>query len=81
MDIPISVSVIGVCIQLSIKKRTSSFSEFHCDAGYLLFGDHCYHFESERAMNWQDAENYCSNQNGHLASFQAQEELSFMTGE
>ncbi|XP_062340567.1 macrophage mannose receptor 1 [Osmerus eperlanus] len=59
--------------------KPTSAPEFHCDAGYLLFGDHCYHFESERAMNWQDAENYCSNQNGHLASFQDQEELSFLT--
>lgn len=58
-----------------------SESDSHCDAGYILFGDYCYHFESESVKKWQDAENMCKTQNGHLASFESQEELSFLTGE
>lgn len=55
--------------------------EFHCDQGYLLYGDYCYHFESESVKTWQDAENYCVSQNGHLASIHNQETVSFITGE
>ncbi|XP_035247102.1 macrophage mannose receptor 1 [Anguilla anguilla] len=51
----------------------------HCDAGYILYRDNCYHFESESLKNWQDADAYCITQNGHLASFSSQEELSFLT--
>uniref|UniRef100_A0A8C9SMF2 C-type lectin domain-containing protein n=1 Tax=Scleropages formosus TaxID=113540 RepID=A0A8C9SMF2_SCLFO len=50
----------------------------HCDTGYLLFGDFCYHFESETVKNWEDAETYCGNQNGHLASIHSEEEISFL---
>uniref|UniRef100_A0A8C9TZN5 C-type lectin domain-containing protein n=1 Tax=Scleropages formosus TaxID=113540 RepID=A0A8C9TZN5_SCLFO len=51
----------------------------HCDTGYLLFGDFCYHFESETVKNWEDAETYCGNQNGHLASIHSEEEISFLS--
>uniref|UniRef100_A0A673H957 C-type lectin domain-containing protein n=1 Tax=Sinocyclocheilus rhinocerous TaxID=307959 RepID=A0A673H957_9TELE len=48
---------------------TECFSaDSHCDEGYLLFGEHCYHFETETVKNWQDAENYCVAQNGHLVN-------------
>nr|XP_021324869.1 macrophage mannose receptor 1-like [Danio rerio] len=52
----------------------------HCDEGYLLFQDHCFHFESESVKNWQDAESYCVAQNGHLVSVHDQETISFLTG-
>ncbi|XP_051907364.1 macrophage mannose receptor 1 [Hippocampus zosterae] len=50
----------------------------HCDPGYLLYGDFCYHFEGELVKTWQDAETYCVAQQGHLVSFHSQEELSFL---
>ncbi|KAM9450976.1 lymphocyte antigen 75-like [Clarias gariepinus] len=53
--------------------------ESHCDQGYLLYGDHCYYFESESIKTWEDAENYCVSQNGHLASIHDQETVSFIT--
>uniref|UniRef100_A0A8C1F879 C-type lectin domain-containing protein n=1 Tax=Cyprinus carpio carpio TaxID=630221 RepID=A0A8C1F879_CYPCA len=60
---------------------TECFSaDSHCDEGYLLFGEHCYHFETETVKNWQDAENYCVAQNGHLVSIHKQETVSFLTG-
>lgn len=60
---------------------TECFSaDSHCDEGYLLFGEHCYHFETETVKNWQDAENYCVAQSGHLVSFHNQETVSFLTG-
>lgn len=31
-------------------------------------------------MKWQDAENYCVAQNGHLVSIHSQETVSFLTG-
>lgn len=31
--------------------------------------------------NWQDAEAHCVKEQGHLASFHTQEELSFLVGE
>uniref|UniRef100_A0A4W6C420 C-type lectin domain-containing protein n=1 Tax=Lates calcarifer TaxID=8187 RepID=A0A4W6C420_LATCA len=55
-------------------------SNSHCDPGYLLYGDFCYHFETETVKNWQDAEAHCTREQGHLASFHSQEELSFLTG-
>ncbi|KAM4528248.1 uncharacterized protein PAE49_000185 [Odontesthes bonariensis] len=51
----------------------------HCDHGYLLYGDFCYHFESERVKNWHDAEAHCTSAQGHLASFHSLEDLSFLT--
>uniref|UniRef100_A0A665UFC0 C-type lectin domain-containing protein n=1 Tax=Echeneis naucrates TaxID=173247 RepID=A0A665UFC0_ECHNA len=56
-------------------------SDSHCDAGYLLYGDFCYHFETETVKNWHDAEAHCNSEQGHLASFHSQEELSFLTGD
>uniref|UniRef100_A0AAY4ERX0 C-type lectin domain-containing protein n=1 Tax=Denticeps clupeoides TaxID=299321 RepID=A0AAY4ERX0_9TELE len=46
----------------------------HCDEGYLLFGDHCYHFETEMTKNWNDAEAYCVNQNANLVSIHTAEQ-------
>ncbi|XP_034047429.1 C-type mannose receptor 2-like [Thalassophryne amazonica] len=51
----------------------------HCNPGYLLFGNFCYHFETETVKNWDDAENQCRQQQGHLVSIHSQEELSFLT--
>ncbi|TRY84221.1 hypothetical protein DNTS_026642 [Danionella cerebrum] len=51
----------------------------HCDPGYLLFGDHCFHFESKSDSTWTDAQKICEAQNGHLASVHDQERLSFLT--
>uniref|UniRef100_A0A3Q3AMD4 C-type lectin domain-containing protein n=1 Tax=Kryptolebias marmoratus TaxID=37003 RepID=A0A3Q3AMD4_KRYMA len=51
----------------------------HCDQGYLLYGNFCYHFEIEDVKNWRDAEARCVSEQGHLVSFQRQEELSFLT--
>uniref|UniRef100_A0A8C7XNW2 C-type lectin domain-containing protein n=1 Tax=Oryzias sinensis TaxID=183150 RepID=A0A8C7XNW2_9TELE len=51
-----------------------SVSEYHCDPGYLLYGNYCYHLESEDVKSWQDAEDHCSRQQGHLASIHSQEE-------
>uniref|UniRef100_A0A4W6CCZ7 C-type lectin domain-containing protein n=1 Tax=Lates calcarifer TaxID=8187 RepID=A0A4W6CCZ7_LATCA len=36
---------------------------------------------TETVKNWQDAEAHCTREQGHLASFHSQEELSFLTGE
>uniref|UniRef100_A0A671V6N8 C-type lectin domain-containing protein n=1 Tax=Sparus aurata TaxID=8175 RepID=A0A671V6N8_SPAAU len=55
-------------------------TDSHCDAGYLLYGDFCYQFETEEVKNWQDAEAHCVKEQGHLASFHTQEELSFLVG-
>uniref|UniRef100_A0A3Q3G138 C-type lectin domain-containing protein n=1 Tax=Kryptolebias marmoratus TaxID=37003 RepID=A0A3Q3G138_KRYMA len=54
-------------------------SDGHCDQGYLLYGNFCYHFEIEDVKNWRDAEARCVSEQGHLVSFQRQEELSFLT--
>ncbi|KAK5617685.1 hypothetical protein CRENBAI_001663 [Crenichthys baileyi] len=51
----------------------------HCDRGYLLYKDFCYHFETEQVKNWQDAEAYCTKEQGHLVSFSSEEDLSFLT--
>ncbi|XP_030005898.1 macrophage mannose receptor 1 [Sphaeramia orbicularis] len=53
--------------------------EFHCDGGYLLYGNFCYAFETETMKNWHDAETHCAQEQGHLASLHSQEELSFLT--
>ncbi|XP_062291189.1 macrophage mannose receptor 1 [Scomber scombrus] len=58
--------------------KPTSAPDSHCDNGYLLYGDFCYHFETETSKKWQDAEAHCSSEQGHLASFHSQEELSFL---
>uniref|UniRef100_A0A3B4V0R4 C-type lectin domain-containing protein n=1 Tax=Seriola dumerili TaxID=41447 RepID=A0A3B4V0R4_SERDU len=67
-------------LRLSITFKSFA-SDSHCDPGYLLYGDFCYHFETESVKNWQDAEAHCNSEQGHLASFHSQEELSFLTGD
>ncbi|KAL4617320.1 macrophage mannose receptor 1-like [Arapaima gigas] len=59
--------------------KPTAAPDSHCDTGYLLFGDSCYHFENEMVKNWHDAETYCTNQNGHLASIHSEEEISFLS--
>ncbi|KAF7670463.1 hypothetical protein LDENG_00124860, partial [Lucifuga dentata] len=58
--------------------KPTSAPDFHCDSGYLLYGNFCYHFETEVMKNWHDAETHCVGQQGHLVSFHSQEELSFL---
>ncbi|XP_049601016.1 secretory phospholipase A2 receptor-like isoform X1 [Syngnathus scovelli] len=38
-----------------------------CDSGEFLYKDSCYRFEGRR-RTWQDAENFCKDEGGHLAS-------------
>ncbi|XP_037118888.1 C-type mannose receptor 2-like [Syngnathus acus] len=38
-----------------------------CDSGEFLYKDSCYHFEGTR-KTWQEAEGFCKNKGGHLAS-------------
>ncbi|XP_023264465.1 macrophage mannose receptor 1-like [Seriola lalandi dorsalis] len=59
--------------------KPTATPDSHCDPGYLLYGDFCYHFETESVKNWHDAEAHCSSEQGHLASFHSQEDLSFLT--
>lgn len=56
-------------------------ADSHCDNGYLLYRDFCYHFETETVKSWQDAEDHCTSEQGHLVSFHSEEELSFLTGQ
>ncbi|XP_062410864.1 macrophage mannose receptor 1-like [Sardina pilchardus] len=58
--------------------KPTSAPDSHCDQGYLLYGDNCYHFESDDVKAWNDAEQYCVGQGGHLASVHNQEQMSFI---
>ncbi|XP_005917437.1 macrophage mannose receptor 1 [Haplochromis burtoni] len=58
--------------------KPTSAPDSHCDTGYLLYGDFCYYFETKMVKNWQDAEAHCTREQGHLASFHTEEELSFL---
>uniref|UniRef100_A0AAX7SPA5 C-type lectin domain-containing protein n=1 Tax=Astatotilapia calliptera TaxID=8154 RepID=A0AAX7SPA5_ASTCA len=66
-----------------VDKTEITFSNYdsHCDTGYLLYGDFCYYFETKMVKNWQDAEAHCTREQGHLASFHTEEELSFLIGD
>ena len=39
----------------------------HCEEGWEVFGDHCYYFGTDK-KSWTDAEQFCQEQFGHLAS-------------
>ncbi|XP_074546917.1 uncharacterized protein LOC141805663 [Halichoeres trimaculatus] len=58
--------------------KPTAHPDFHCDSGYLLYGDFCYQFETETVRNWQDAEAHCVGEEAHLASIHSAEELSFI---
>uniref|UniRef100_A0A667X804 C-type lectin domain-containing protein n=1 Tax=Myripristis murdjan TaxID=586833 RepID=A0A667X804_9TELE len=59
--------------------KTIFFSQgLYCDHGYLLYGNYCYHFEIEDMKNWQEAEDYCVRDQGHLVSIYSEEQLSFL---
>uniref|UniRef100_A0A672FS74 C-type lectin domain-containing protein n=1 Tax=Salarias fasciatus TaxID=181472 RepID=A0A672FS74_SALFA len=55
-------------------------ADFHCDSGYLLYGNFCYFFKIEDVKNWANAEAECVKEQGHLASFHSEEEFSFLIG-
>ena len=38
-----------------------------CDQGWDVFGDHCYFYSTDKE-SWNDAEEYCQEEGGHLAS-------------
>ena len=38
-----------------------------CDQGWDVFGDHCYFYGTD-TKSWNDAEEYCQAEGGHLAS-------------
>lgn len=59
--------------------KPTSAPDSHCDQGYLLYGDFCYHFEADIVRTWDDAEQYCTQQGGHLASVHTQEVMGFFT--
>ncbi|TNN53351.1 Macrophage mannose receptor 1 [Liparis tanakae] len=59
--------------------KPTAAPDSHCDAGYLLYGDFCYQFETESMKSWHDAEAHCSSEQAHLASVHREEELSFIT--
>uniref|UniRef100_A0A3Q3W252 C-type lectin domain-containing protein n=1 Tax=Mola mola TaxID=94237 RepID=A0A3Q3W252_MOLML len=67
-----------ITFKLVIQLPTGT-QDSHCDQGYLLYGDFCYQFVTERVKKWQDAEAHCVKEQAHLASFHSQEELSFIT--
>uniref|UniRef100_A0A672G8V7 C-type lectin domain-containing protein n=1 Tax=Salarias fasciatus TaxID=181472 RepID=A0A672G8V7_SALFA len=56
-------------------------ADFHCDSGYLLYGNFCYFFKIEDVKNWANAEAECVKEQGHLASFHSEEEFSFLIGD
>uniref|UniRef100_A0A3B5QR54 C-type lectin domain-containing protein n=1 Tax=Xiphophorus maculatus TaxID=8083 RepID=A0A3B5QR54_XIPMA len=55
-------------------------SDGHCDRGYLLYKDSCYHFETEQVKNWQDAEADCVKENlgAELVSIHSMKEQSWV---
>merc|ERR1712142_1261842 len=50
-----------------------------CPEGWADFDSECYKvFQSKKS--WQDAENYCQGEGGHLASIHSEEENNFVAG-
>ncbi|XP_029941424.1 macrophage mannose receptor 1-like [Salarias fasciatus] len=58
--------------------KPTAAPDFHCDSGYLLYGNFCYFFKIEDVKNWANAEAECVKEQGHLASFHSEEEFSFL---
>ena len=56
-----------VSVSYSGKSCTNNNCVTACEEGWEQNGSHCY-FWSTTAMTWPDAEEYCRNQSGHLAS-------------
>jgi len=50
---------------------------FFCPDGWKKFYQNCYNFV-EKTLNWQDAENHCKQEGGHLASVNSKEENDFI---
>merc|ERR1712106_510029 len=50
-----------------------------CPSGWTEFGSNCYKLYYNQ-LNWEEAENYCKGQGGHLASVHSAEENNFLFG-
>jgi len=48
-----------------------------CPDGWKKFNQNCYK-NGEKTLNWQDAENHCKQEGGHLASVNSKEENDFI---
>ncbi|KAM9786866.1 lymphocyte antigen 75-like [Syngnathus typhle] len=55
------------CSYKDLGYRYNRVETSFCDAGEFLYKDSCYHFEGRR-KTWQEAERFCKNKGGHLAS-------------
>ena len=49
-----------------------------CPAGWYGYGSHCYQV-FEKKLSWQDAENFCQIEGGHLASVHSAGENNFLS--
>ncbi|XP_076807104.1 uncharacterized protein LOC143450437 isoform X3 [Clavelina lepadiformis] len=50
-----------------------------CDPGWRYFNDHCYYFEYDKELTWQDARQQCTNAGADLVSILTGEENAFVT--
>ncbi|XP_037118895.1 C-type mannose receptor 2-like [Syngnathus acus] len=55
------------CSYKDLGYRYNRVETSFCDSGEFLYKDSCYHFEGTR-KTWQEAEGFCKNKGGHLAS-------------
>ncbi|XP_037540516.1 ladderlectin-like [Nematolebias whitei] len=51
--------------------------ESECPSEWKFFRNHCFVFESDE-KTWDDAEGYCTDHDGHLASFHDENEYKFI---
>uniref|UniRef100_A0A3Q3VUM8 C-type lectin domain-containing protein n=1 Tax=Mola mola TaxID=94237 RepID=A0A3Q3VUM8_MOLML len=67
-----------ISVEILLLLCVSLLAYSHCDQGYLLYGDFCYQFVTERVKKWQDAED-CLARGANLVSVQSQEEEEFLS--
>ena len=70
---------LGPINLLCVAINTRHLTVLGCPADWAVLGSNCYKaFDSKG--NWQDAENHCQGQGGHLASIHSKEENDFVAG-
>lgn len=60
------------------KYKIPPFTENYCPQNFTQVGKKCYHFGSNRELNWQSANNLCKTLGAHLAEFEEKIELKQM---
>ncbi|XP_027285609.1 C-type lectin domain family 2 member D11 isoform X2 [Cricetulus griseus] len=76
----LTVAVFALSVALSVRRSEQTPDKYtyaFCPRNWIGFGSKCFYF-SENTNDWTFSQNFCKEQEAHLAQFDSDEELEFL---